>query len=344
MIKDRSRAEIAALVAERVLERDDWTVNGVKTAQPSAFKFMTTILPKFIRFQPPSSEELDKTFPVLDLNWVKLQNPPKDEIQITWLGHASVLVQMNGCNIVADPVFSERCSPSPWFGPKRYRPPPCTIADLCEKLTIDLVLISHNHYDHLDLSTIKELVQRTTADFVVPLGLKEWFRSHVSKTIDIFELDWHESFEFHSQSNKTLTISSVPMKHWSNRVGDRDKTLWCGYAVRSPTKNFLFPGDTGWFDAMADVGSTYGPFDLAAIPIGAYEPREFMKHQHVNVTEAVRMKEALQSKAAVPIHWGCWPLTIEPVMEPRETLVELMKERSDAKTFVPWLIGETKNF
>jgi N-acyl-phosphatidylethanolamine-hydrolysing phospholipase D len=112
----------------------------------------------------------------------------------------------------------------------------------------------------------------------------------------------------------------------------------------SGDKSFLFPGDTAWFDALEEVGTEYGPFDVAAIPIGAYEPREFMKYFHINPQEAVQMKDALRAKHAVPIHFGTFPLTTEPVLEPPEKLIELMKGREDADSFVPWLIAETKSF
>ena len=136
------------------------------------------------------------------------------------------------------------------------------------------------------------------------------------------------------------------MRHWSNRIGDRDKTLWCGYSIDSTRSKlkFLFPGDTAWFDGMEEIVGKYGPYDVAAIPIGAYEPRDFMKVNHVNVEEAIRMKDAVQAVSACPIHWGTFPLTTEPVLEPREKLVELMKDRDDSDSFAPWLIGETKCF
>jgi L-ascorbate metabolism protein UlaG (beta-lactamase superfamily) len=244
---------------------------------------------------------------------------------------------------------------------------------------LDVVLISHNHYDHLDHATVQTISQLSpTTTFVVPLGVRTWFRDHVSTDISIYETDWHEGIEckYHTTNSssetegRSLHIQCLPMRHWSNRTGDRDQTLWCGYSLTtsgSPSgttvdsstrdeggpsssarnthsKKVLFPGDTAWFDDLAEIGTTYGPFDVAAIPIGAYEPHDFMKTNHINVMEAVRMKDAVQAKAAVPIHWGTFPVTIEPVMEPREKLVECMKDRPDAETFTPWQIGETKLF
>jgi N-acyl-phosphatidylethanolamine-hydrolysing phospholipase D len=347
---ERSTSEIEGLVQKRVQERDGWAIHGIKNGSHPSSKevreFMSDVISQYFKFKPMQQAELDEHFPVLEMNWERLQNPPADEIQITWLGHSSLLVQMNGYNIVTDPVFSDRCSFSQWFGPKRFRQPPCSVTELTSLVSVDLVLISHNHYDHLDYQSVRDFAASSSAAFVVPLGLREWFQEHVSDTIAIYEQDWHESMEF-VQSNdhtKSLRITSIPMRHWSNRVGDRDKTLWCGYSIEAPESRFLFTGDTAWYDDIVKIGEQYGPFDLAAIPIGAYAPRDFMKYNHVDVEEAVRLKDAFQAKAAVPIHWGTFPLTTEPVMEPRELLHEMMKSRADVDSFKSWLIGETKQF
>ena len=370
---ERSPAEIKALVQKRVQERDGWKVDGAIPGPHSALEvlgFMRQHLPDIMSFKPPSQPWLDEHFPVLDMDWETIQKP--ESMQITWLGHSSLLVQMDGLNILTDPVFSEKCSPSQWFGPQRYRPPPCSIEKLCERLQNSdsgdlIVLISHNHYDHLDYATVQTICQQYASKkvrFVVPLGIREWFRNHVCQDVAIYEMDWHEGIEYPFTTTPpagvdpvehSLRIECVPMRHWSNRIGDRDQTLWCGYSLTTSVsggasdsstavKKFLFPGDTAWFDDLADLGQHYGPWDVAALPIGAYEPREFMKTNHIDVAEAIRMKDALDAKAAVPIHWGTFPVTIEPVMEPRERLVEGMKERPDADSFVPWHIGETKVF
>ena len=365
----RSSKEIETLVQLRVHERETtFTVNDmVESAVPPVrvlAKFLLSSLPKYFMFRPPSQKQLDTYFPVLSMDWDKLQQQQQhaqsnNSIQITWLGHASLLVQMGGLNILTDPVWSDRCSPAQWFGPKRYRAPPCSLAELCQTINIDVVLISHNHYDHLDRTTVREIAKLAPqAQFVVPLGLQQWLRNNVESQLNIFELDWHETSQILSASSsssnaehssdrtRAVRVTALPMRHWSNRTGDRDKTLWCGYRVQTtdePAKSFLFPGDTAWFDGLKDmIGERYGPFDVAALPIGAYEPRDFMRHAHMNVDEAVAMKEAIRARHAVPIHWGTFPLTIEPVMEPREKLVQLMGD--DTTSFVPWLIGETKRF
>lgn len=356
--KDRSPQEISERVQQRVQERNGWLVDGEPQQKNPGFQefweFARDVLPKFLRFQPPTQEFLDEHLPVIDIDWDALRDPPTDKIQMTWLGHASVLIQFNGCSILCDPVFSQRCAPSQWSGPKRLRPAPCTIQELCQHLLVDVCLISHNHYDHLDYDSLRHLNKCSPATtFVVPLGIKSWFQRWISKSAIVHEMDWHEhvDYAFTNQSTRqNLRITSVPMRHWSSRIGtDRDHTLWCGYSLATTNgekqQKVLFPGDTAWFDGLAQVvGHNYGPFDVAAIPIGAYEPRKFMKRNHINVDEAVRMKDAIGAKSAVPIHWGTFALTVEPFLEPRERLMELMKERKDEESFQPWLMGETKQF
>lgn len=346
-LDNTSKAERISL---RVKERDSWTVYGQPTEpHPTfldVFKLLRTNAWKLSTLVPPESE-LDEVFPVQELSWHAIESPPPQEIQITWMGHSSLLVQMNGSNILTDPIFSQRCSPSQLFGPLRYRQSPTSAADLCQRIGIDMVLISHNHYDHLDYATVKEIhAYSPETTFVVPLGVAAWFSTHISRNIPIVEMDWYEDVEL-TFRNSSIQVSSIPMRHWTSRFGsDRDKTLWCGYVLHDTThqKKFLFPGDTAWFDAVENIGDKFGPIDCAAIPIGAYAPRDFMKSNHINVEEAVRMKDAVKAKHAVPIHWGTFPLTVEPVMEPRELLAGLMSEREDRHSFEAWLIGQTKHF
>jgi L-ascorbate metabolism protein UlaG (beta-lactamase superfamily) len=227
-------------------------------------------------------------------------------------------------------------------------------------IDVDIVLLSHNHYDHLDYDSIKALASGNSPLFVVPLGLKDWFRQHIpSQNIKIVDMDWHESILL---DDGALSITSVPMRHWSSRVGyDRDKTLWCGYVLESNisstkstlssstaidtstssaatnTLKFLFPGDTAWFDDLHEIGTRYGPFDLAGIPIGAYSPWEFMKVYHIHPPHAVKMMKAVQAKKAVPIHFGTFVLTFEPVLEP----IEWLERINDGLDFGRWNIGDT---
>ena len=264
----------------------------------------------------PDYKDASSTFlvDVTDLN--QIQNPPRDKIQATWIGHSTLLVQFEGKNILTDPIFSVRCSPVKWAGPSRYTKAPFSVEDLPE---IDFVVISHNHYDHLDLATIHSL--GNSPIYFVPLGLKKWFaKAGVKKVV---EMDWWEEHKI-----GVFTFVCTPTQHFSGRgLFDRNETLWCSWAVIGENKRFWFAGDTGYFSKFKNIGDKYGPFDLSAIPIGAYEPRWFMKPMHVNPDEAVQIHLDVKSKMTIGIHWGTFILTDEPIEEPREKLQESIISR-----------------
>ena len=347
---------VSERVAKRVAERDSWESFQSPTIGKICKLFCSIGNPE--SYVPPQ-EEINKIFPIANVDWESLRKPPGDKIQSTWIGHASVMVQLAGFNIITDPIFSKRCSAVQFAGPARYRDPACTIGDICvaENVGIDVILISHNHYDHLDYNSVRELASTAfmtnrPVQFVVALGLKKWFKRHVPESMQngnkVDEIDWHETFTMNGKdTNSILEITGIPMQHWSNRNGfDKDKSLWCGFAVKGTmdgsSLNYLFSGDTGFFDGLYDVGKRYGPFDLAALPIGAYAPRWFMEPMHTNPEDAVKMMDAIQAKKAFAIHWGTFPLTIEPILEPRERLEEEMDNvGKDKSTFLATLIGET---
>lgn len=335
VIKDRVKA--------RVAERMTWPEVQYFPTNTAFLKYLCRNFRDVVYFKVPT--DLDQVFPLQTVDWDSLRKP-LSSLQVTWIGHASLFLQMDGCNILTDPVFSERCAPTQFAGPKRFRPPAFFPKHLMEEeIALDIILISHNHYDHLDYKSIVDLVKAfPNVTLVVPLGLKSWFVRHVNKNLKIVELDWHETFSHaHCSDEQTINITAVPMLHWSNRNGwDRDKSLWCGFVISGKSQKFLFPGDTGWFDGLHELGRRYGPFDMAALPIGAYQPSVLMRASHTNPEEAVEMFHALKCKQAVPIHWGTFPLTLEPVMEPRERLKEAVEAAGiDATAFSSWLIGET---
>jgi L-ascorbate metabolism protein UlaG (beta-lactamase superfamily) len=229
---------------------------------------------------------------------------------LTWIGHATVLLQMNGKNILTDPHFSRRASPFSWAGPARVTPPGLSMAELPP---IDLVLISHDHYDSLDTQSILELLRRPGGEktqFFVPLGLKELFTDLGVR--EVREFDWWDTHVLDGNE-----VTAVPAKHWSKRglIG-RNNTLWAGWVVRAGDFSFLFTGDSGYDPLFLEIGERLGPFDLSAIPIGAYEPRWFMHHHHIDPEEAVRVHRDVRSKLSVAIHWGTFILTDEPLDEP----------------------------
>jgi len=240
---------------------------------------------------------------------------------LTWIGHATVLLQLKGKNILTDPHFSERASPFRWIGPRRVVKPGL---DLGELPPIDAVLISHDHYDSLDTTTIKRLLRRDGGDttvFFVPLRLSSWFRDLDVKRV--IELDWWES---HKQGD--LRFVAVPAHHWSKRgIITRNRTLWAGWVIEAPDFRFYFSGDSGYQPIFKEIGQKYGPFDLAAIPIGAYEPQWFMKYYHLSPEEAVKVHLDVGSRKSVAIHWGTFVLSDEPLDEPPKKLRKAMEEK-----------------
>ncbi|MDM8515714.1 MBL fold metallo-hydrolase [Desulfobacterales bacterium HSG16] len=243
-----------------------------------------------------------------------LKEPDRGKKTITWIGHSTLLIQIQGINILTDPIFSKRASPFQWAGPERVAEPGVEFQDLPE---IDVVLISHDHYDHLDKNTIKKLRQRKNGHktlFLVPLGLKKWFQRAGVKNVQ--ELDWWDTY-----ITDDVVFHAIPVQHWSKRgLFARNNTLWAGWIVKAFDFSFLFAGDTGYSPTFVEIGRRFGPFDLAALPIGAYAPRWFMAYQHVNPEEAVQIHLDIKSKKSIAIHWGTFILSDEPLDEPIKKL------------------------
>jgi N-acyl-phosphatidylethanolamine-hydrolysing phospholipase D len=264
----------------------------------------------------------------------------KQDVTVTWVGHATLLVQMAGLNILTDPHFSERASPVSFAGPKRKVPVPVQLSELPR---IDLVLISHNHYDHLDIQSIEQLRKQPGGEplFVVPLGIDRWLSGQGVKNIKVF--DWWDS-----QQLLGVQVDFVPAQHWSSRSPfDRNASLWGGWVVQSfntgkPFKMY-FAGDTGYSKDFVDIGAKFGGFDLSLLPVGAYEPRWFMKDQHVNPDEAVQVHRDVQSKVSVGIHWGTFELTDESLDQPIIDLAAALKSANiPPEQFVLFKHGQTR--
>jgi N-acyl-phosphatidylethanolamine-hydrolysing phospholipase D len=263
----------------------------------------------------------------------------RTERTITWLGHATVLLQTGGVNIITDPVFSERTAPVQFAGPKRQVPFMMTMDELPD---IDVVFISHNHYDHLDLGTIEQFKTRfPNAKYIVPLGLKAWFDE--LGVDNVRELDWWDVVRFGA-----IDYTFVPAQHWSKRsLSDTNRSLWGGIVIEDKTATpwrFIYTGDTGYSKDFKDIAAKFpGGFDWAAIPIGAYEPRWFMKAQHVNPDESVQILSDLGAKQALAVHWGAWRLTDEPLDQPPKDLaVALAKQGVAAERFYVFKNGESR--
>lgn len=244
-----------------------------------------------------------------------LPRAPETDITASWMGHASVLFQVGGLNILADPVWSERASPIAWAGPRRFTSPPVALEALPP---IDVVVISHGHYDHLDGRTVDALHERHGAGLVwlTPPGYRSWFRARGVR--GVVELGWWRSASVRLDSG-VVRAHALPSRHWSQRQAfGREHRLWASWAFTTPAgRAVYYGGDSGYFAGFGEIGRALGPFDLAALPVGAYEPRWFMAAAHMNPEEAVQAYLDLGGVGAcLGIHWGTFRLTDEDPLEP----------------------------
>lgn len=306
--------------------------NVYRTAKPNFLDFLKWRLSRLWK-ELPDSETYHFSLANNDPTFLKSN---REKNTVTWIGHATLLLQLEGKNILTDPHFSRRASPVQWAGPKRAAPPGLALEYLPP---IDMVIISHDHYDALDKETIVKLYQRAggqNTTFFVPLGLKPWFKHRgISR---VFELDWWDQRE-----ESGLTIIAVPVQHWSKRsLFSRNKTLWAGWVIQSNSFRFFFVGDSGYAPQFKEIGQKLGPFDLTAIPIGAYEPRWFMHHHHMTPEEALRVHLDVRSQKSIGIHWGTFILTDEPLDEPPRRLKKARKESGvSPEEFLVLKHGET---
>ena len=316
-----------ATVTKGTAEFLRWQYERTRDGLPKPPKTLTPVMPPDLAFIQANAK------------------PGAMQSAMTWVGHATMLVQADGLNVLTDPVFSERASPVQFAGPKRIHPPGLGLAHLPP---IDVVLISHNHFDHLDKNTVVDLANRAQAAtlFIVPLGVKSWFADLGISNVK--ELDWWDSVTV-----KGVEFHFTPVQHWSSRgLGDRSQTLWGGWAVLGNDTHWYFSGDTGYSQDFKDTQKRFadrqtpakgGGFDMALIAVGAYEPRWFMKEQHVNPAEAVQIHKDLKAKRSVGVHWGTFNLTDEPLDQPPQDLgVARQAANIGEDDFFLMAIGQTR--
>ncbi|MEO8562452.1 MAG: MBL fold metallo-hydrolase [bacterium] len=253
-----------------------------------------------------------------------------DALTVTMVGHASLLIQVAGRNMLVDPVWSERASPLQWAGPRRTTAPGIAFDKLPP---IDVVLLTHNHYDHLDVPTLQRLWDQHHPRIVAPLGNDNVIHKS-APTIVVETGDWEQSFDF----GTGLLARIVPANHWSARaMGDRRMALWGGFVITTPDASVYVAGDTGYGDGriFRDIRQTHGSVDLAILPIGAYAPRWFMKDQHADPDEAVQIMIDCGARQAIGVHWGTFQLTDEARRAPKEGLIASLARRGmSANSFV----------
>ena len=255
---------------------------------------------------------------------------------LTWIGHATLLIQVDGLNVLTDPQFSERASPVGFAGPRRLNPPGLAFDALPP---IDVVVISHDHYDHLDRPTVQRLAATHNPLFLVPLGLKAWFASAGIERVA--ELDWWDRREV-----GFVRFTLTPVQHWCSRTPfDTNRRLWGGWSIAGRARRIFFGGDTGYYEGFREIGARLGPFDLALVSIAAYEPPEIMRMTHTTPEQALRVFTDVGARTFVAMHWGTFDLSDEPLDEPPRRLRVAARAMNLPDERV-WVLahGETRGF
>lgn len=265
------------------------------------------------------------------------KNDIDEQAIVTYVNHSTFLIQLNGYNILTDPVFSERVSPISWAGPKRVRNVGIKISELPK---IDVIIISHNHYDHLDIKSLIKINELFSPLFLIPYGDKDIFESEDIK--NTIEMKWWET----AVISNDLRITYTPSQHFSNRgLFDRDKSLWGSYLINFKGRKIFFGGDTGYSSHFKDIGSYFKSVDLAFIPIGAYAPRWFMKEVHTNPDDAVKAHLDLNSNLSIGMHYGTFQLTDEGIDDPIKDLEKAkLKYKIKSEDFITLKIGKSYKF
>ena len=268
---------------------------------------------------PLTSPDPPLTLPPVDP--ARLAAPPSSGLRVTWLGHSTSFVEVDGARVLTDPMWSERVSPYQGIGPKRFYPPLIALADLPP---VDAVVISHDHYDHLDMATVQAIARQTKALFVVPLGLGAHLAYWGVPEARIVELDWWQSTRV---PGTALTITCTPARHASGRfVIDRDHTLWGGFALVGDAHRVYYSGDSGFFPELRTIGQKLGPFDLAMIEVGQYD--QAWPDWHMGPERAAQATVLVGARRLLPVHWALFALANHGWTEPIERTLAAAKLRS----------------
>ncbi len=268
--------------------------------------------------------------PSVPLRRAAFDSPPADDVRLTWMGHSTVLIELEGCRLLCDPIWSDRASPARFAGPRRFQPAPLPLGELPD---LDAVVVSHDHYDHLDKATVQAIAQQQPrVPFIVPLGVGAHFERFGIASDRVIELDlWEEQ----AVASGALRLVASPTRHFSGRgVRDRDRTLWVSWALVGRRHRVFFGGDGGYGKSFAEVGRRLGPFDVTLLEIGAHHPA--WGTIHLGPENALVAHADLSGQLLLPIHWGAFNLAIHPWDEPIEKLFETASA-SGARVALPRL-------
>jgi len=297
-------------------------LNPIPTNE-AGFDKMIPILKEYINNKAENTPK--KTIGPFKTDTSVYKSPPASGLRITWIGHSSLLIEIDGKRILTDPVWGERASFLSWLGPKRFFEPPLALSELPP---LDLVIISHDHYDHLDKQTMKFFAGRDIP-FICSLGVGAHLEKWGILPNYITEVDWGDSV----MTGTDCVVTATPSRHFSGRgVSGRNETLWSSFVIRGPVHNIFFGADSGWFDGFKEIGDTYGPFDLTMLEIGAYGT--YWPDIHMGPDHASNAHLALKGKLMMPIHWGTFNLAPHAWYEPIERLLTYAKEKN-IKLFAP---------
>ncbi len=299
---------------ERIHKSPQWDTDRFVNRLPRKEASRLEMLHKFIMNDRKTVPE--KELPIVTRNAADFAPLPEKQLRVTWFGHSTLMMEIDGVRLLVDPVWSNRPSPVPFFGLTRFHPPPLPITEL-KKIQIDAVVISHDHYDHLDKDTIAEL-RDMPLRFIVPLGVGTYLEDWGVDPLRITELDWWEDTQIGG-----VKITATPARHFSGRSffsGNWDRTLWSGWAFQGPGHRVFYSGDTAMFPEFREIGHKLGPFDLTIIEIGAYNA--MWSDVHIGPEQAIQAHKMLQGRYLLPVHWGTFDLALHSWTEPIERLVE----------------------
>ena len=314
---------MAASSRARVERSPQWRDGRFRNRLPSIDGPIWRALPQFF-FGGSKHRRPEAPIPVEPRSAADYATPPASGLRVTWLGHSTTLLEIDGARLLIDPVWAERASFVSFAGPKRFYPSPLPLAELPP---VDAVVLSHDHFDHLDETLVRTLAPRGLR-WLVPLGVGDWLRKWGLPPDDVTELDWWDSVRV-----ADLTLTATPARHFSGRgIGSTDRTLWCGWVVESPEHRVYYAGDTAMQNEFAEIGQRLGPFDLTMIEIGAYD--RLWPDVHLGPEQAVTAHRLVRGGVMLPVHWGTFDLALHGWTEPIERAL-VAAERQGVRVATP---------